>query len=272
MDKNEKKVAQPGPIENPELDTVIQKMKESSPAEMQGALVEALKTAKLLSPCDFDVDVDNEELEEDGELHKVAHPSQIKFYMLNTNDGKILFPAFTNYQNSTIINYGEGINPKMVVRQISDYDKLLMDPKGKSSGIIINPGKDNIVIPRNLVGVACDRLTMPKKPAPSPAPLNIRFTDPSVYPTKVVNAVYERCCETPEISRVWLKAKVVGTAVSFYFAVESSEHSEHILNEIREVAVPQAKDVPVEVEFTNERIMKQIIKDSIALYDKNLEM
>ena len=36
------------PIRNPELDQVIQEMKESSPSAKQDALVEALKKAKLL--------------------------------------------------------------------------------------------------------------------------------------------------------------------------------------------------------------------------------
>ena len=54
MAKNKTKTE---PIRNPELDQVIAEMKQSSPGEKQDALIEALKKAKLLSPCDFDVDI-----------------------------------------------------------------------------------------------------------------------------------------------------------------------------------------------------------------------
>ena len=68
------------PIRNPELDQVIQQMKESSPSAKQDALVEALKKAKLLSPCDFDVDIQQQK---DGTIRN-AHPSQIKFSLLTS--------------------------------------------------------------------------------------------------------------------------------------------------------------------------------------------
>ena len=263
----EKKV-KTDPIHNPELDQVIREMKETSPAAKQDALVEALKHAKLLSPCDFDVDIQQQK---DGTV-KNAHPSQIKFYLLNTNDGKTLFPVFTDFENSKKVQFGKGITPKLVVRSIQDFDQLLADNE-KAHGIVINPGKDNVVIPRNLIGVVTGRLNAPKPVAKTqavPAPFAIRYGEPSVYPTRVVNAVYERCEKEKEISRVWLKQKTAGPVAVLLFLVEADVQEERVLNAIREVAVPLAKDVPVEVAFADEKMMKEVIKDSVALYDREL--
>lgn len=257
-----------GPIKNPELERVIEEMKKTSPSEKQDALVNALKNAKLLSPCDFDVDIKQQK---DGTI-KNAHPSQIKFYLLNTNDGKTLFPVFTNFENSKKVQFSKDIQPKLVVRAIQDFDQLLADNE-KAHGIVINPGKDNVVIPKNLVGLVTGRIHAPKPQTPVqsvPAPFAIRYGEPSVYPTRVVNAVYERCEKEKAISRVWLKQKTAGPVVVLFFIVEADVHEESVLNAIREVAVPLAKNVPVEVAFTSEKLMNDVIKDSVALYDREL--
>ncbi len=257
------------PIRNPELDQVIQEMKESSPSAKQDALVEALKKAKLLSPCDFDVDIRQQK---DGTIQN-AHPSQIKFYLLNTNDGKTLFPVFTAFEHSKNVQFGKDIEPKLVVRSIQDFDQLLADNQ-KAAGLVINPGKDNVVIPRNLVGVVTGRLHVhkPATPDPVPAPFAIRYSEPSVYPTRVVNAVYDRCETEQEISRVWLKQKTAGPVTALLFIVEADTKEERILNAVRQVAVPLGKNVPIEVTFVTDQLLKDVIKESVPLYDRQLQL
>lgn len=269
-DKNSKKKVY-APITNPQLDAAIAELKKGNGEEQQKALNEALKSARLLSPCDFDVDIQQQK---DGTIKNV-HPSQIKFYLLNTNDGKTFFPVFTDMEKSTHFQFGKDIKPKEVVRSIADFDRLLQDPNGKAQGIVINPGIDNVVIPKRLIGILSGRKEAPVPQRPNPAagaPLNVRYTEPAVYPTKMVNAIYDKCAKNPEISRVWLKNKIIGHVVSFYIVVEADEQNEHLLNEIREAAVPLAKDVQVEVVFANEKIMKDIIREAVALYDRNLEL
>lgn len=268
-EKNTKKKVY-APIANPQLDEAIAELKKGNGEEQQKALNEALKIAKLLSPCDFDVDIQQQK---DGTVKNV-HPSQIKFYLLNTNDGKTFFPVFTDMEKSTHFQFGKDIKPKEVVRTIADFDRLLQDPNNKAQGIVINPGVDNVVIPKRLIALLCGRkeAPVPVKTTNAAAPLNVRYTEPAVYPTKMVNAIYEKCTRNPEISRVWLKNKIVGHVVSFYIVVEADEQNEHLLNEIREVAVPLAKDIQVEVVVANEDIMKNIIKEAVALYDRNLEL
>jgi hypothetical protein len=262
MKQTENKVNM-GPVKNPELEKVITELKEGSTPEKQVALIEALKKASLLAPCDFDVKLDPNQ-----KMPKNFKPQQIKFYLLNTNDGKVLFPAFTSIEMSQKTSMGPNIKPKYVVRTMKDYDTLLQAPENKANGIVINPGQDNIVIPMQLIAVASGR-TIPK-PAQPTAPLNITFGEPNVYPTKMVNAIYERAEKTPEIARIWLKGKFVGRTMSFYLIVEAEKQEESVLNAIREVAVPLAKDIPVEAVFLNDEIKEKIIGEGVALYDKDL--
>jgi hypothetical protein len=260
-DNNMKKIP---PIENPELEKAIADMKGDITKEKQAVFAEALKTARLLAPCDFDVDI------KPGKEQKI-HPSQIKFYLINTNDGKTFFPAFTNIEHSTKIRFGKDIHPKNVVRNIKEYAPLMADERNKAQGVVINPGIDNIVVPKNMIMALAGR-----RPAGAPlqnrAPLNFTYGEPSVYPTRMVNAVYECVEKIPEIHRVWLRGKFAGRAMILLFVVDTDKQDEAVLNKIREVAVPQSKDVPVEVIFWNEEVNRTIIKESVPLYDDALEL
>ena len=263
------KITKLPPIKNPELIKVMQEVKAGSTQQNQAKLTEELKKARVLSPCDLDVKFKQNT---DGTIQN-ANPSQIKFFLVNTNDGKTLFPIFTDMEHATKMSFGKDVQPKFVVRQVKDFDVLLNDPNGKAVGLVVNPGSENIVVPKGMVSIIAGKLPMPKPVVPkTPAPLNVRYSEPSVYPTKVAMEVYDRAEATEEISRVWLKQKTVGNAGSFVIVVESSSNDEHVLNEIREVAVPNAKNVPVEVVFADEATMKNIVGESVALYDRNLDL
>lgn len=252
------------PVHNPELEKVIQDLKTGGTPEKQAALVEALKKASMLAPCDFDVKLDSNQ-----KMPKNFNPQQIKFFLLNTNDGKTLFPAFTDIEMSQKMSMGPDIKPKFVVRTANDYDTLLSAKDNKAVGIVINPGVDNIVIPMQMLAVVCGRIAAPQPVAPGSAPMNITFGEPNVYPTKLVNAVYDRAKDTEVIRRIWLKGKFSGPVMSFYLAVEADKEDEAVLNAIREVAVPLSKGIDVEVAFLTPEFKEKIIKDEVALYDKD---
>ena len=142
---------------------------------------EELKKAQLLSPCDFDVQFQQEQ---NGTIQN-ANPSQIKFFLVNTNDGKTFFPVFTSIENAKLMNFGKNVQPKQVVRHVKDYEVLFEAPNTKAEGLIINPGKDNIVIPKMMVAHIAGKTAAPKTVTPpSPAPLNVQYVEPTVYPNK----------------------------------------------------------------------------------------
>lgn len=264
------------PVKNPDLEKIIAEMKQGAPSnEKQNQLTEELKKAKLLSPCDFDVKM---EQNPDGSL-KNANPTQIKFFLINTNDGKTFFPLFTDMEHANKITLTKDTTPKYVVRQVKDFDVLLQDQKSKASGVVINPGVDNIVIPPSMIAMIAGRKIEAKPPVNAvrvpqnrTAPLVAHYSEPSVYPTKMAMAIYDRAEETEAIQRVWLKQKTVANQGSFIVVVESDVQEEHVLNEIREVAVPLAKNVPVEVVFLDENIQKTVVQEAVALYDRSLDL
>lgn len=100
--------------------------------------------------------------------------------------------------------------------------------------------------------------------------MNITYSEPNVYPTRLVNAVYDYCETNDAISRVWLKAKLYGPAMAFFLVVEAEKPEQDILTKIHDAAVPHAKDLPVEVVFINDELRKNVIKEAVAMYDRNI--
>lgn len=270
--KPKAKIAKLPPIENKELKKVIEDLKTGSNAEKQKNLMNETVKAQLLSPCDFAMDI---KPDANGLIQNV-HPNQIKFYLINTKDGKTFFPVFTDIQEARKMKFKQdGKEPKYVVRKMVDFDKLLQDPNNKAAGVVINPGSDNIVFPKQLIGVLAGRIKpVPnaKKTMPGGSPINVVYSEPAVYPTKMVNDIHDFCLTEPSISRVWLKQKTAAGQVSFFLAVEMDPQDQVVLNKVVEVAIPNAKDIPVETAFYNENIEKTIIKGSYALYDKEIDL
>lgn len=268
---NKKQIVKLPPIQNPELKEAIALLKQGNSPEKQTRLINAMKKAQLLGPCDFAMDL---KPGADGKIHE-ARPNQIKFYLINTKDGKTFFPVFTDIDEAKKIQIKKDGEPKYVVRKAEDYDKLLQDPANKAMGLVINPGSDNIVFPKNLIGVLSGRIkrnAQPAKTIPGGSPVKVIYSEPAVYPTRMVNAVHDYCMNVPSVSRVWLKQKTAAGQASFLLVVEMDQEDQAVLNSILEAAIPQAKDVPVETIYYNETVEKNIIKGAFALYDRELDL
>lgn len=276
--KKKVKAIQGSPIVNPALRSAIDGLKQENSMERQNALTEALKDAKLLSPVIFDGETGRDEK---GRV--TIRPNQVRFILINTKDGRTFFPAFTDIEETKKFQVAGENDPKPqnVVRTMKEFDQIFKDPANKAIGVVINPGSDNIIIPKNLVSLAAGTLRMepaaavsnqPGTPPGSNAVLNVRYVEPSIYPTRMINAVYDHCANVPEIDRVFFKQKLAGNTVAFWLAVEADGKDPALLDAIREAAEPLAKEVPVEVVFCDEKIMKEIIKDTVALYDRALEL
>lgn len=261
------------PVSNPVLKSAIEDLKSGNSPEKQQALQNGLRKARLLAPCGFDVEL---KPGPDGRLPNIK-PSQVRFYLINTNEGKVFFPAFTDLEEAGKFKVSGDNDPKTqnIIRTILDYDNMLKDPNNKAEGVVINPGSDNIVIPKQLIGILTGRIKpvqTPAMPAGGMAPVNATYSEPAVYPTRMVNAVYDHCAEDSRISRVWLKQKLMAGQLSFFLAVEADVQDQAILDGILETALPLAKDVPVEAVFTDDTLMKKVIGEAFAFYDRELEL
>lgn len=239
---------------------------ERNPVNEQKMFAE-LKKANLLTPVIFSTPVPVT----DGKTERVklSPDTKIKYVLINTKDGKSFFPAFTSLEEAQKLNVAPGQTVQYIVRTLNDYDMVVNDKNNATQGIALNPMSDNIVLPTALVNRLNHGET--QKKVTINVPQEVRYSEPSVYPTALVNAVYEKCCELKAVDRVWLKAMQVGFMMQYALFVEADTVSEELANILKEVAESESKGVTVEVKKVDQKIMDTVIKDAVALYDKELD-
>lgn len=254
------------PITNPALKEALEVLKSERTRENEQKMFEEILKAKLLAPVIFNVNVDPK----NGKIN-LPKNAQIKFVLVNSNTGKSFFPVFTDLEEAKKLPLSPNQRPQYVVRDLKDYAPMMEDPNNKAEGIAVNPMSDNIILPFPLVKKLISGEPILAPAQASPAPAAIRYTEPAIYPTTLVNAVYEAASQMETVSRIWMKSKLTGAEMSFAFFVEADERNEDLLAEIRIAAEPLSKGIPVECTFVTEQIMETVIKDAVALYDRELE-
>ncbi|MBW9212115.1 MULTISPECIES: enhanced serine sensitivity protein SseB C-terminal domain-containing protein [Terrabacteria group] len=245
------------PVKNPELRKAMEELKLGSSPERQLQFIQALEKAQLLAPTKFEVALTKNHIPS-------VKSDLINFYLINTNDGKTFFPAFTDLERAgqfQLTQTNEPL-PKMVVQTLKQYDALLSDSNTKAIGIIINPGVDNMVAPAALI----HQLIHPVEPTAS----SVQIVEPTIYPTQLVNQMYDWSNQRKTIQRVWLKQKLENNQVSFYFILDVNEQKEDLLKEFCVKAFEFSKKIPCEAVFFNQQLKDEIIQESVPFFDRSL--
>lgn len=251
-------------LDNTALKEALTTLKNERTVAHEQVMFTELKKAHVLTPVMFSVPINNQ-----GGSFKLPKGAKIKYVLIHTKDGKAFFPAFTDIEEAKKLNITQGESVQYIVRTLKDYDMIVNDKNNNTSGIALNPMSDNIVLPTELV----NRLNRGTevKPTVNVVPQEVRYTEPNVYPTAVVNAVYDKCVELQSVNRVWLKGMVTGMMMGYCLFVEADKVDETLCNTLKEVAEKESKGVSVEVKAVDKKIMETVIKDAVALYDKDLE-
>ncbi len=249
-------------VNNDELKAVLASLKEGNSPEKQEALRTHLQSATLIAPAAMKT----------AGAPVPGNKAQINFFQMNTKDGKSYFPAFTDNDTAATFRPGPNVPVARVVIPFKEYGRMFSDPNSTIEGLVLNPGIDNIIIPKKMIQLLCG-IPVAAGPAGMPAaPQKPSYAEPKSYPTRMMNAVYDYCAEHEEISRVWMKNKIVPPTVSYLLIVEADRQDQDILDAIKAVAEPLAKEVPVETAFYTEELEKEAIQGAFAAYDRLLEL
>ena len=253
-------------IRNDDLKKAMEDLRAGFTREKEVKMFEELQKARFLSPVIFPEGVPG---------------MQVRLVMINTPDGKAFFPVFTDHEEAMRLPMKETDRREYIVRSLKDFEVIFRDTRGQALGIVVNPFSNNIVLPRDLISKLnaakassiMTAATAPQKPKePIPAALEPRFEEPRIYPTALVNAVYDKCGTIPEISRVWFKQMMLGPVANFALIVEADTYTKEIEDSLKEAAEPLAKEVPVYVLPLNEKLDKLAINGAVALYDRELSV
>lgn len=262
-DKNSGKMK---PIANPKLKEAIDTLKKEQSKEHQDQLFAALKDARLLAPAIFDVPV---KPDQKGRI-QIPKNAKIKFVLVNTREGKTFFPAFTDHEEAQKLHVSQPGSQQQIVRTLNEYATMLQNPNNQAAGIVINPMSENIIIPKALIEKlvsGSDDKVQPFAPG-----ANVMFTEPSVYPTQMVNAVHDACRDLKSVNRVWLKEMISGPAMAFLLIVDAEKPDEELYAKIREAAEPLSKKIPVTIAAYTDELEEKAVKGAFPLYDSQLDI
>lgn len=267
--QNQTEAPKLAPITNPELVEALDTLKATRTPENEQKMFKAIEEAKFLTPVVFDANVTP-----DMKQGRVRLPdsTKMKFILVNTNDGRSFFPAFTDIDEANKLQTPGQENIAHIVRSIKDFTKMLKDPNGKVDGVVINPMNQNIILPKAYLVDVRGKQKETGETNAIPEGVKITYHEPSVYPTAVVNAVHDCCVNLEGVSRVWFKGMRAGAVSGHAFFVEMDTKNDTILEEIRKAAESQAKDVPVYVQPFTKEIETNVIKDDFPLFDKELDV
>ena len=254
-------------IRNDDLKKAMDDIRAGYTREKEVKMFEELQKARFLSPVIFPEGVPG---------------MQVRLVMINTPDGKAFFPVFTDHEEAMKMPMKGTDKREYIVRSLKDFEPIFRDTRGQALGIVVNPFTNNIVLPRDLISklnaVKASSIITPasapqQKPKEGiPAGLEPKFEEPRIYPTALVNAVYDKCGTMPEISRVWFKQMMLGPLANFALIVEADAFTKEIEDSLKEAAEPLAKEVPVYVLPLNEKLDKLAINGAVALYDRELSV
>ena len=251
-------------VRNDSLKESFTTLRETRTRDNEIKMFEELQKAKFLVPVRFDGNPAN---------------MQIHFVMISTPDKKSFFPVFTDAQEAEKMALPEGQKREFIVRTLKEFEPIFRDTRGQAAGIVVNPFSSNIMLLRDLISKLNSQKASSVSAAPvnakkgeEPAELPVRYQEPRIYPTALVNAVYEKSGEIPEISRVWYKQMLIGPNVNHGLIVEADSFSQEMEDKLKAAAEPYAKSVPVQVIKMTPELEKNVIKDAVALYDRELNI
>ena len=171
-------------------------------------------------------------------------------------------------------------NQQLIVHSLRDLERLLNNEKSNISGIIVNPTSSQIVLPKETIHTIIHNTSSQQgktvedylQEGKIPPGVQVSFVEPAIYPTALVNAVYEKCQTMNGLVRVWFKGAQIGSGLAHAFIVEQEKKDPNQLKEIREAALPVAKEVPVFVMEYTKDLQEKVIQDAFPMFDKELDL
>lgn len=201
---------------------------------------------------------------------------QIHPFTIQTSEGVPFLPAFTDTGEAKPISWPQGVEPHFITCSLKDLEAIMASLGLQVRGIAVNPFSARIVLSRGIVTKLNTQeasAVQPDRPAASGLNVSLasrHFSEPRVYPTALINGVYEKCGTIPEVEQVWFKQMEKAGVTFFAFIVKADRYDEALETAIRDTAVPLAKDTQIEVLPCTDEIRRTVIKDAVAMYDRNL--
>ena len=217
------------PIENPELVTAMENLKQNPSAETEKEFFECLKHANFLIVLGDNLEHD--EPDEDGKF-TLKEKTTISFPMLSIEDGQQLHFGFTDWPS--IYAWRNEPDIQTIILPFNDMAHLVLKGGTNSIGFLVNGSTQDFFLPRAIIsqvsGIA-DTYIVDKE-------TKILTGEPKDYPDELVNAVKKQLEQIQDVKQAWLMLMVKDEEKSFLIVLDHTGDISKISNLVGNAAVP----------------------------------
>ncbi|MCF0114303.1 MAG: enhanced serine sensitivity protein SseB C-terminal domain-containing protein [Erysipelotrichaceae bacterium] len=239
--------------------------------EAERTFFNCMKDAKFIAPVQFNpkpkVSADKRTLSMLG--------VKINFLLLKNPQGQSYFPVFTDMEEFK--KWNNPSKPDTILVSAQDYEKMFEQEVHKDTCIILNPFSHGLIVKQDLIKALSAskqsvRLEDGSQPKQAQANVNLNnavFSEPSIYPTKMVNALYDYCEGNEMIERADLRMMSSNGSNAFLVIVKHHGKAKEIFDDMGKLASPLSKNnTPVAFMENDEKTPEKALENSIPFFER----
>lgn len=271
------------PVRNPALTAAIAKMKAENTPQSRNAVINEMMNSVFLAPAIIDFGKNPPKPDEQGKV-KIEKDTKISFTLINTQDGKTFFMAFTDWDELRKWNKNPGQQTLML--RFDDYASLLAKNE-KASGFVINPYTENLRFPPEMVAdlkkqkdvfakqrVAAAQAKMKEKARHKIDPgSKVVLVEPTVYPDEMLDPICEYLHTRPDVQAAYMQVMIVNDTDKSYLMVLDCPQDDAVFAAVAKAAHPYMaanKTMNMDITIAATPLGQQAVNGSDPFYTKTL--
>lgn len=243
-------------VENKLLIESIKTLKENPSMENEQKFFDEFKKSRVIVPVKFKPEP---KFDKDNNLI-LSNDVEINFLLINDINKKSYYPAFLDFEsfNKWKNNNSDVYN---IMFDYKGFYNLLNNTTNVAIGVAIDPFGLNIICNKSLI----NKLNGDKQEENLEKPI---ISDPKIYPTSMVNALYDYCLNNKDINKAYIKSLIYKNQVKFGIILDKTCNDE-IFENMKTIAQQFSKGIDLVFLNIDNELIKNSIKDTdIPFYEK----
>jgi hypothetical protein len=220
------------PLTNPKLAAAISGLQKQPTYESEKVFLDLLRDAYFLVPMEGGFELGEPNL--DGKITLIKGTT-IGLSMITDGQDNLWQIAFTDWPS--LRAWRDVKDEQTLILSFTDITALILSDDSRSTGLLINPGSNNLPVTRKMLAHFNDQ----------PHPYTIKketkviIGEPKDYPHELVKALTLLFKEMREVKRAWLLLMFKGVELGFLIVVDFQGNQQEVFGMIEHIAAIHLK-------------------------------
>ena len=243
-------------ISNPKLKEAIEAMQAEGSKQNVDAMINAMIEAKFILPARVTT-IPGARTENGRTM--MNSQTQVQFRLLENNKHERFFGVFTDIEE--LYKWQGNEQAQKVVTDFDSVAHMVMDPKSKVLGFVINPFGKCVTFPKNLtISIKQQRDYMNMKENTLKNGAQIKLSEPDEYPIDLMAALINHFSTEPGVNAAFLRMLEQDGQMNYFIVVDFIGDMAQTFEGISQVAQPFLDDeiqlsmMPFSMEFARNAV------------------